>query len=469
MTTDATMSSHTTAAPLTMAAQGSFAVGGIVVTRDGTFDPRDPMNPVAQTLHGDHARVSFQVPADARRLPLLFWHGWWSDSSCWYTTPDGREGFRTLFLRRGFGVYVLDRPRRGSAGKTTTAVEISTEPNEQWFFNQFRLGVWHDLYDRGQFSSDPATRHVPRKPPAGSHRPARADRRAVADDRRKRRRHPVHERRGAPEGHRYRDQGAVHDRGRTAHRDLLGRPVRGRRARQADRIRHAGVDRSEVLIETKVWISDYGYDEALHAFDKCAGKFGVERIDLLLLHQPIPTQFDRTVQAYRALERLLADGRARAIGVSNFMPDHLAALLERSGVVPALNQVEVHPYFSQPDVQYANAEHHILTQAWSPMGGITSYRGTGHSTFDDPVIAAIATEHAKTPAQVMLRWHLQEGRSAIPKSVHPARIAASFDVFDFELTHDQLAAFDELDTGVRRGPEPESVTPEAFGREIPEP
>jgi len=155
-------------------------------------------------------------------------------------------------------------------------------------------------------------------------------------------------------------------------------------------IRSAGVDRSEVFIETKVWISDYGYDETLHAFDKSAGKLGIDQIDLLLLHQPVPTQFDKTVGAYQALEQLLADGRVRAIGVSNFMPEDLGALLDQASVVPAVNQVELHPYFTQPDVQRTNAEHQILTQAWSPMGGITSYRGNGHSTFDDPVIAQIA-------------------------------------------------------------------------------
>ena len=235
-----------------------------------------------------------------------------------------------------------------------------------------------------------------------------------------------------------------------------------------DGIRSSGLDRSEVFIETKIWISDYGYDETLHAFDKSAGKLGVEQVDLLLLHQPVPTQFDKTVDAYRALEKLLADARVRAIGISNFMPDVLAALLERSSIVPAVNQVEMHPYFTQPDVQQANDKRGILTQAWSPMGGITSYRGNGRSTFDDPVIAQIAAEHGKTPAQVMLRWHLQEGRSAIPKSVNPDRIAANFDVFDFELTTDQIAAIDGLNTGVRGGPEPETVTPEAFGRDIPE-
>lgn len=234
-------------------------------------------------------------------------------------------------------------------------------------------------------------------------------------------------------------------------------------------IRRSGVDQSEVFVETKLWISDYGYDEALHAFDKSAGKLGVEQIDLLLLHQPLPTAFEKTVGAYKALETLLADGRVRAIGVSNFMPEMLADLLERTGIVPAVNQVEVHPYFTQPSVRAANSEHGILTQAWSPMGGITSYRGdSSRSTFNDPVIGEIAEANGKTPAQVMLRWHLQEGRSAIPKSVNPERIAANFDVFGFELSAEQLAAIDALNTGVRGGPEPASVTLEAFHRDIPE-
>jgi len=234
-------------------------------------------------------------------------------------------------------------------------------------------------------------------------------------------------------------------------------------------ISRSGLDRAEVFIETKVWISDYGYDQTLHAFGKSAGKLGVDQIDLLLLHQPLPTDFDKTVGAYTALETLLADGRVRAIGVSNFMPDVLERLLERTSVVPAVNQVEVHPYFTQPEVQKANTKHGILTQAWSPMGGITSYRGdSSRSTFNDPVLGQIAQAHGKTPAQVMLRWHLQEGRSAIPKSVNPQRIAANFDVFDFELSAEQLAAIDGLDTGVRGGPEPATVTLEAFHRDIPE-
>lgn len=233
-------------------------------------------------------------------------------------------------------------------------------------------------------------------------------------------------------------------------------------------IRHSGLARDEVFIETKVWISDYGYEQTLHAFGKSAGKLGVERIDLLILHQVLPSRFDLTQEAYRALETLLADGRVRAIGVSNFMPGHLDALLKQATVVPAVNQVEVHPYFTQPDVQAADAAYGIVTQAWSPIGGITSYRGTGTSTFDHPAIAAIAAGHGKTPAQVMIRWHLQQGRSAIPKSVRPERITENFDVFDFELTAADLEALDVLDTGARGGPEPDDITLEAYGRTIPE-
>lgn len=233
-------------------------------------------------------------------------------------------------------------------------------------------------------------------------------------------------------------------------------------------IRQSGISRDEIFIETKVWISDFGYDETLHAFEKSTGKLGVDTLDLLILHQALPSQFDLTVGAYKALESLLGEGRVRAIGVSNFMPSHLADLAASTSIVPAVNQVEVHPYFQQRDVQRADAAAGTITQAWSPIGGITAYRPNGASAFDDETLKAIGAEHGKSPAQVMLRWHLQQGRSALPKSVRPARIAENYDVFDFELTAEQLASIDALDTDVRRGPEPEAVTLEAFGREIPE-
>jgi diketogulonate reductase-like aldo/keto reductase len=231
----------------------------------------------------------------------------------------------------------------------------------------------------------------------------------------------------------------------------------------------SGLARDEVFLETKVWINDYGYDETLHAFEKSAGNLGVERIDLLILHQALPSAFDRTLDAYRALETLLGEGKVRAIGVSNFMTDHLTALLDKATVVPAVNQIECHPYFQQPDVQALGVEHGIVTQAWSPIGGITFYRDTGHAgTLEDPSITAIGEAHRKSPAQVLLRWGLQHGRSVIPKSTKPARIAENIDVFDFELSAHDMATIDALDTGQRGGPEPEAVTLETFSRDIPE-
>ena len=236
-----------------------------------------------------------------------------------------------------------------------------------------------------------------------------------------------------------------------------------------DAVHSSDLDRSEVFLETKVWISDFGYDETLHAFAKSARKLGVDQIDLLILHQALPSAFDRTLEAYHALETLLADGKVRAIGVSNFMVEHLTRLLERATVVPAVNQIECHPYYQQRDVQDFGAEHGILTQAWSPIGGITFYRDGSHgSTLDDPVIGDIARAYGKTPAQVMLRWGLQHGRSVIPKSTKPSRIAENINVFDFELSADEMAGIDGLDTGRRGGPEPDAITLEAFGREIPD-
>ena len=243
----------------------------------------------------------------------------------------------------------------------------------------------------------------------------------------------------------------------------------GNERQVGEAVRASELDRSEVFLETKIWISDYGYDETLHGFEKSARKLGVSQIDLLILHQALPSAFGRTLDAYRALEALLADGKVRAIGVSNFMVEHLRTLLDRANVVPAVNQIEAHPYFAQRDVQGFGTEHGIVTQAWSPIGGITFYRDGNHgSTLDDPVIRSIAAAHSKSAAQVMLRWGLQQGRSVIPKSTKPSRIAENIDVFDFELTAEEMTSINGLDTGRRGGPEPETITIEAFGREIPE-
>ncbi|WP_328999500.1 aldo/keto reductase [Kribbella sp. NBC_00709] len=232
-------------------------------------------------------------------------------------------------------------------------------------------------------------------------------------------------------------------------------------------IRRSGLD--DVFVETKIWVVDYGYDETLHGFDKSAAKLGVEQVDLLILHQAVPSDFERTIGAYQALEKLLADGKVRAIGVSNFMPPHLERLLAETGIVPAVNQLEIHPYFQQSELLAYDNERGILNQAWSPIGGITFYRGGSKgSTLEDPTILEFAAAHRRTPAQVMLRWHLQEGRQPIPKSVTPARIVENFAVFDFELTDEQLAAIDALDTGIRGGPAPETITRAYGGIEIPE-
>ncbi len=255
----------------------------------------------------------------------------------------------------------------------------------------------------------------------------------------------------------------------TGYRHIDTAAAYGNEREVGEAIHRADLDRDELFVETKIWITDFGYDATLHAFDKAAGKLGLERLDLLILHQALPGEFDLTLDAYRALEKLYADGKVRAIGVSNFMPSHIERLLAETEVVPAINQIEVHPYFRQSDLLTIDSEHGILNQAWSPIGGITFYRdGSQGSTLQDPVIGEIATAHSKSAAQVMLRWHLQQGRQSIPKSVTPSRIAENFDIFDFELTAEELDAIDGLDTGVRGGPEPEDITRENFGMEIPE-
>ena len=255
---------------------------------------------------------------------------------------------------------------------------------------------------------------------------------------------------------------------RVGYRHIDTAAAYGNEVEVGEGIRRSGLDRGDVFIETKIWISDYGYDQAMHAFEKSAAKLGVDYIDLLLLHQPLTTAFTRTLDAYRALEQLLADGKVRAIGVSNFMPEYLERLLAETSIVPAVNQIELHPYFQQKDLQELHTRYGILTQAWSPIGGITAYGGGEKSTFEDPTLVEIADQHDKTVAQVMLRWHLQEGRSAIPKSTRAVRIAENFDVFGFDLSGDQMAAINALDTGKRSGPDPSSITLENYGMPIPE-
>ncbi|GAA4703432.1 hypothetical protein GCM10025781_22720 [Kocuria gwangalliensis] len=187
----------------------------------------------------------------------------------------------------------------------------------------------------------------------------------------------------------------------------------------------------------------------------------------VVLHQALPSRFDLTIDAYRALEQLLADGKVRAIGVSNFMAEHLDRLLDATDVVPAVNQLEIHPYFHQAKLRAKGEALGILSQAWSPIGGVVSYEDTAFSTpLEDPAIVSIAEAHGKTPAQVILAWHLQEGRRVIPKSTNPARMAQNLDVFDIELTGEELARINALDAGVRGGPEQEDMILEIHGQNI---
>jgi diketogulonate reductase-like aldo/keto reductase len=214
------------------------------------------------------------------------------------------------------------------------------------------------------------------------------------------------------------------------------------------------------FVTTKAWVSQYGYEGALRGFDASMARLGLEYLDLYLLHWPVPTDFDKTIAAYKAAEKLLADGRVRAIGVSNFLPHHLAHLMMEADVAPAVNQVELNPFFTQPAVRDANARLGTITQAWSPIGGIYARNANATtngapSPLQHPVVTEIAAKYGKTPAQVVLRWHLDHGFSAIPKSVRPERIVETFNVFDFGLTLPEVTRIDGLDTGVRAGSDPE--------------
>lgn len=255
----------------------------------------------------------------------------------------------------------------------------------------------------------------------------------------------------------------------TGYRHVDTAAAYGNEREVGEAIRRSGLARDEVFIETKIWVSDYGYDRALHAFDKSATKLGVEVIDLLILHQTRIEEFDLTIEAYHALESLLSDGRVRSIGVSNFTPKVLARFLPEVDVVPAVNQIELHPYFTQIASQAADEAAGILTQAWSPIGGITHYYGSAAtSTFTDETLRGIGSRYGKTPAQVMLGWHVQQGRQVIPKSTRPARIAENFDIFDFTLSDQELAVIDALDKGLRGGPDPDQPQPQFATFTIPE-
>ncbi|WP_349931371.1 aldo/keto reductase [Glutamicibacter mishrai] len=209
----------------------------------------------------------------------------------------------------------------------------------------------------------------------------------------------------------------------------------------------SGIAREELFITSKIWISDLGYEQTLEAFDASLERLGLDYLDLFLIHWPAPEK-DLYVETWKALEKLYAEKKIRAIGVSNFQPAHLDKLIAERTIVPAVNQVELHPALQNREVIAFNAEHGIATEAWSPLA-----QG---AMLTDETILAIADAHKVTAAQVILRWHLQQGRVIIPKSVTESRIVANLDLFGFELTGDELASIDALDRDGRTGPNPDT-------------
>ena len=210
----------------------------------------------------------------------------------------------------------------------------------------------------------------------------------------------------------------------------------------------------------------------MHGFERSLRKLDMEHIDLYLLHQPAPTEFERTLGAWKALCEIVKSGRARAVGVSNFNEEELKRIIDETGVVPAVNQVELHPFFTQKKLSQFHQEQGILTQAWSPIGGVNRYFTEDPKPEDDPLthptIIRIAEGHGKSSAQVILRWHIEWGHSVIPKSVHTERIRENFDIFDFSLSTEEVALIDALDTGRRGGPDPKSLSTKTVNFSIPE-
>src|SRR5262245_17225910 len=214
-------------------------------------------------------------------------------------------------------------------------------------------------------------------------------------------------------------------------------------------VRDSGVARPDLFITTKLWNDEHDYDKALRAFDASLARLGMDYLDLYLIHWPVPRQ-DKYLEAWRALEKIYADGRARAIGVSNFTLEDLTRVMDSGEIVPAVNQIELHPRLTQEELRDFHAEHGILTEAWSPLG-------SGKGLLDDPTLARVAAHHGRSPAQVVIRWHLQLGNVVIPKSVTPSRIADNFEVFDFELSDDEVETISGLNVDGRTGPDPKQM------------
>ncbi|MGW0804518.1 aldo/keto reductase [Nonomuraea sp. NPDC002799] len=229
-------------------------------------------------------------------------------------------------------------------------------------------------------------------------------------------------------GYRHVDTAAAYD-----NEEGVGRAVRG-----------GGLPREEVFVTTKLWNGDHG--RAGEAFDESLARLGLDYVDLFLIHWPVPQQ-DKYVQAWRAMEKIYRDGRAKAIGTSNFTVQALTRLMDEADITPSINQIELHPYFQQRELRNFHDANGILTEAWSPLG-------QGKGLLGDPALAVLSGKHGKTPAQIVLRWHIQLGNVVIPKSVTPSRIAENIDVFDFVLNPEDMAAIGAMNKGERLGPDP---------------
>ncbi|MFE3274129.1 aldo/keto reductase [Nocardia sp. NPDC059239] len=217
-------------------------------------------------------------------------------------------------------------------------------------------------------------------------------------------------------------------------------------------VRESGLPRDEVFVTTKLWNADHGYDAAMRAFDASVKRLGLDTIDLFLIHWPLPAA-DLYVDTFRALQTLKRQGRVVSIGVSNFTRAHLERVMGETGEVPAINQVELHPYYAQSELRAFHAAHGIVTEAWSPLG-----RG---AEFNDSVIIALADKLGRTPAQIILRWHMQLGNVAIPKSTMPSRMAENLAVFDFELSGREMTQIVGIDKGARQGADPNTFDMDA--------
>ncbi|GGJ32723.1 aldo/keto reductase [Streptomyces brasiliensis] len=232
----------------------------------------------------------------------------------------------------------------------------------------------------------------------------------------------------------------------TGYRSIDTAAIYGNEEGTGRAIAASGVAREDLFVTTKLWNGDQGYDATLRAFDESLAKLGLDYLDLYLIHWPLPAR-GKYVDTYKAFEKLHADGRIRAIGTSNFLPEHLQRLIAGTSVIPAVNQIELHPHLQQHAAREYHAEQGIATEAWSPLG-------QGKGLLEVPAIIAIGQKHNRTPAQVVLRWHIQLGNIVIPKSVTPSRIRENIEVFDFILDTEDLAAISALNEGRRIGPDP---------------